>query len=155
MSHATIVGTGSWGTTLAILVARKHLEATLLTRAEPEATTLQAERQNSRFVPGFPFPNTLTVSASTSESLANARVVILVVPAQRLRENCRWLVPHLAPDSIVVSATKGLELDTGKCMSEVLREELPERFHNSICVLSGPNLAMEILQDKPSSSVVE
>ena len=154
MNHATIVGTGSWGTTLAILVARKNLSVSLLTKAKADAKLLKSQRENSRFVPGHTFPRSLQISNSAPDALSNTNIVILAVPAQRLRENCRWIAPHLRTDAIVVSAAKGLEVANAKRMSEILLGELPEHLHSSICVLSGPNLATEILEDKPSSSVV-
>ena len=154
MEYATIVGTGSWGTTLAILVARKNLSVSLLARAGTDAKLLESRRENSRFVPGYTFPQSLHVSHSAPDTLSNTRMVILAVPAQRFRENCRWIAPHLTADAIVVSAAKGLEIGNAKRMSEILLEELPEHLHDSICVLSGPNLVTEILEDQPSSSVV-
>jgi glycerol-3-phosphate dehydrogenase (NAD(P)+) len=76
------------------------------------------------------------------------------VPSQRLRENAKSIAPHLRQAAIVVSATKGLETGSSKRMSEVLADELPPALLGNICVLSGPNLAMEIIADKPSSTVV-
>ena len=81
-------------------------------------------------------------------------MVVLVVPSRSLRENIRGLLPHLNHDSILLSATKGLEKGTANRMSQVMEEELPEAFHSRISVLSGPNLAKEIAQGLPASTVI-
>ena len=81
-------------------------------------------------------------------------MVIFAVPSRTLRENARAVGGHVAGDAVVVSATKGLELASGKRMSQVLAQELPPGLRDSLCALSGPNLAAEIVQGKPSSTVV-
>ena len=121
-------------------------------RTEEEAARLRAENRNSRFVPGVELPPNLRVTASAGEALGDADLAIIAVPSRTLRDNARRVEGALGPRTIVVSAAKGLEMSTGKRMSEVLGEELPPA--QPICVLSGPNLAAEVIRDKPSSTVV-
>ena len=154
MVQVGVVGTTSWGTTLAIVLARRGLDVYLWARTEEEATQLRAQGQNARFVPGVGFPPSLTVTASTDEAFDDAGLVIIAVPSRALRENVREVRDSLRDSTVLVSATKGLELGTGKRMSQVLEEELPPSMHSCICALSGPNLAAEIIQEKPSSTVV-
>ena len=154
MAQVGIVGTTTWGTTLAILAARNGLEAVLWARDETEAAVLREHGENRRFLPGTPFPSEVTVTASPSEAFAGAASVIFAVPSRALRENARAVGGHIAADAVVVSATKGLEVASCKRMSQVLAEELPEVLEDGICALSGPNLAAEIVQGKPSSTVV-
>ena len=80
--------------------------------------------------------------------------MIIAVPSDRLRENVQRIKAHIQPGTIVLSATKGLELPTARRMSQVLEDELPAELHSGICVLSGPNLAKEIVDGKPASTVI-
>jgi len=87
-------------------------------------------------------------------ALKQSNLVIIAVPSARLRENVQRIRPHLRAGAIVLSATKGLELPTARRMSQVLEDELPAAFHEDICVLSGPNLAKEIVAGKAASTVI-
>ena len=154
MAKVGVVGTTSWGTTLGIILAHRGLDVSLWARTEDEASVLRAQGQNARFVPGVDFPPSLSVTASTSEAFQGAGLIIIAVPSRSLRDNVRSIRDSLDGAAVVVSATKGLELDTGKRMSQILQEELPSSLHSGICTLSGPNLAKEIVNGKPSSTVV-
>ena len=154
IARVSIVGTTTWGTTLGILLARKGIPVAILSRTPEEAADLTARREHPRFLPGVPFPDILTVSSDLDTLADYPDLVILAVPSDRFRDNVRSVKGHLASGSIVLSVTKGLELPDGKRMSQVLEEELPSAFHSRICALSGPNLAQEIVQGKPASTVV-
>ncbi len=154
MAPVGIVGATTWGTTLAILAARNGLEAVLWARSEAEAALLREQGENRRFLPGTPFPDGVTVTASSREAFSRAAMVVFAVPSRTLRENARAVGGHVAGAAVVVSAAKGLELGSCKRMSQVLAEELPAGLSGSLCALSGPNLAAEIVQGKPSSTVV-
>ena len=154
MTSVGVVGTTSWGTTLAIILARRGIEVRLLARTDAEANQLQRERGNQRFVPDTPFPDSLSVTASAVEAVGDASIAIVAVPSRSFRPTVRALAPTLGSATSVVSATKGLEIGTCLRMSEVMAEELPERLHDGICSLSGPNLAREIIAGKPTTTVV-
>ena len=149
-----VVGATTWGTTLALVLAGGGRPVTLLARDRDEGDRLEAARENARFLPGVTFPAPMQVSSNATEALSGATLVVIAVPSDRMRENARRVGPHLERDSVVVSASKGLELPSAMRMSEVLLEELPTGLHSGICALSGPNLAKEILQGKPASTVV-
>ena len=136
------------------MLAQNKVPVTMLARAEAEANTLSSGRRNNRFLPDSPFPDGLTVTHQPETALGKSDLVVVAVPSDRLRENIRQIKPHLQPGSIVLSATKGLELPAARRMSQVLEDELPSEFHGGICVLSGPNLAKEIVQGKPASTVI-
>ena len=136
------------------MLAQNKVPVTMLARTEAEANTLFTERRNSRFLPDSPFPECLTVTNQPENALESSDLVVVAVPSDRLRENVRQITPHLRPRTIVLSATKGLELPGAQRMSQVLADELPSELHPSICVLSGPNLAKEIVQGKPASTVI-
>ena len=131
--RTVIVGATTWGTTLALLVAGKGARVTLLARSVEEAERLKTQGENSRFLPGVPFPGALSVSGSSDAALASAEVVVLAVPSHSLRENARRIREGLPADAVVVSAAKGLDLESAARMSDVLAEELPERNHPGIC----------------------
>ena len=151
----TVVGTGSWGTTVAILAARRGIKTYLLARTEEEAAALAADRENKRFMPGYAFPPSLIPVADPREALASSQVVFMVVPSQTMRSNIRRIMPFIVrPDTVVVSCSKGFELQTLLRMSEVLASELGEEWTGRLGVLSGPNLAKEIAAGRPSTGVV-
>jgi len=149
-----IVGTGAWGTTLAVMLARQRDEVFLLARTPEEADTLRAGRENKRFLPGVIFPDDLEITSSLEEALSSCKMLMLVVPAEQMRENVRRIRPHLQTDTIVLSAAKGLEMESALRMSEVIAQELPSEFEDSTCVLSGPNLSREIIAGLPAGTVI-
>ena len=154
MARVGVVGTTSWGTTLAILLAQEGHDVRLWARTEEEAQQLREAGENRRFLPGTPFPPGLRVTASPEEALGDASLVLVVVPSRTLRENVRAIAGALDGPSIVVSATKGLEVESGKRMSQLLEEELPPDCTAGVCALSGPNLAREIIEGKPATTVI-
>ncbi len=149
-----VVGTTSWGTTLATLLARQGVDVRLLARTEREAELLSSSRRNERLLPGLKLPPSLKTTASPEEALTGSTLVILAVPSRSFRQNVLAISRALTYPTVVVSATKGLELESGKRMSQILEEELDPSLHLRICALSGPNLAREIIEGKPSSTVV-
>ncbi len=149
-----IIGSGSWGTTLAVLLASGEQDVWLWARHAEEAKQLKARRENARFLPGVLFPEALRVSSDAAEVLHEATLVLLVAPAQKMRANVRRLRPLIPSEAILLSCAKGLELSTLKRMSQVIREELPPRMAAHVGVLSGPNLAREIVAGLPASTVV-
>ena len=153
-AKVAVVGATTWGTTLSVIMSGEGREVTLLARNPDESDNLAHARENSRFLPGIRFPELLEVSSDPKEALLGAELVVIAVPSDRLRENARRIAAHVAPEAVVVSATKGLELPSASRMSQVLAEELPSALLPGICALSGPNLAKEILQGKHSTTVV-
>ncbi len=149
-----VVGATTWGTTLAIILARRGVPVRFLARTPEEALELRRAGENARRLPGHPFPSSLTVTAEPSEAIGGARAAVYAVPSNTLRENLVATVLHLDGAPLVVIAAKGLERDSSLRMSQVAREVLPARLHPHICVLSGPNLAREIADDRPASAVV-
>lgn len=154
MSNVAVVGTTSWGTTLAILLAQKGLSVSLWARTEDEANELTTAREHRHRLPGIPFPAQLQVTASPPDALRDAELVLFAVPSQTMRRNAQCVAPHLSAASLVVSATKGLEVGSSLRMSEVLASELHRPAGDGVCVLSGPNISREIVQGLPAATVV-
>ncbi|NWJ97442.1 MAG: NAD(P)-dependent glycerol-3-phosphate dehydrogenase [Chloroflexi bacterium] len=157
-ARIAVLGSGSWGTTLALLTARKGLVTYLWTRTPEEATEFTRDNENRRFLPGYSFPPNLRVTASLEEALNDCTLIIFAAPSSDLRYNARLAQPYLAAQAeppLVVSAAKGLEMMTLLRMSQVLEEELPEiAAVGNVCALSGPNLSKEVAADKPGATVI-
>ena len=154
MDKVTVVGTTTWGTTLAVLLARKGVPVTLLARTQEEATGLEAARRNRRFLSQIEFPPSLGATHSPDEAMAGTDMIVLAVPCRSFRDNVNRISASMEGTPILLSVSKGLEMETGMRMSEVLEDELPSHMHNGICVLSGPNLAREIMEGKPAFTVI-
>lgn len=154
MAKVGVVGTTSWGTTLATVLAQDGQSVTLWARTADEAELLNRDGENRRFLPGTKFPPNLLITSSAEEAFSESDLVLIAVPSSTFRDNVRRVASAFNPDAVAVSATKGLEIDSGLRMSQVLTEELPSDMRDNICALSGPNLAREIVLGKPSSTVV-
>src|SRR5512136_2397419 len=118
MPKVAVIGTTSWGTTLATLLARKGLDTALWARSETEAQTVRCTGPGP--TKRHRFPRNLTVTSDIKESLCGAAAVILAVPSQSMRQNMKLAAPHIAPSTLIISAAKGLEIGTGKRMSQVV-----------------------------------
>jgi glycerol-3-phosphate dehydrogenase (NAD(P)+) len=153
MESAAVVGSTSWGTVLAVLLARNGLAVRLCASDEADAAALRRDGENVRLQPGLRFPPLLAVTHEPAGTLEGATLLLVVVPSSTVRDNLRKLRPYLAPATLVLSAVKGLERDTGKRMSQVFQEELPE-MRQPLCVLSGPNLSREIAQGLPAATII-
>ena len=136
-----VIGTTTWGTALGIILARKNIPVRMLARTAAEAEQLQSDRRNVRFLPNAPFPDSLTISDSVAQVVASADLIIVAVPSHTLRHNIQKIRDCVSPGVPILSAAKGLELPSGKRMSQVMEEELPGKLHPGICAISGPNFA--------------
>ena len=154
MASIAAIGATSWGTTLGIILARRGHDVRLLARSDAEARALEAARENARFVPGFPFPDSMRALADPNAALESADLAIFAVPSQTMRRNARAVAERIPEGCIVVSAAKGLELSSGKRMSQVLAEEISAWARDSICVMSGPNLSGEVARGLLASAVI-
>ena len=154
MATIGVVGATGWGTTLAIITAREGHTVRLLARSDEEAALLRLANENSKYLPGASFPPAMRVTHDPTEALGGADLTILAVPSNTLRRNVRSVGEYIDDDTVIVSAVKGLEIETGSRMSEVIREEIGVSGRPSICALSGPNLAREIIRGKLSSTVI-
>ena len=149
-----VVGTTTWGTTLAVLAARGGAPVSLLCRTKDEADELGRAGEHTRRLPGVAFPQSLFPAATVERAMSSVRLVVVAVPSDRFRDNIRRIAAHLPADAVVLSVTKGLELPAGLRMSEVLAQELPNHPSEKFAVLSGPNLAGEVIAGKPALTVV-
>jgi glycerol-3-phosphate dehydrogenase (NAD(P)+) len=150
---AAVMGGGSWGTTFAQVLCDAGTEPVLWCRRPDVAETINATHRNQDYLPDIVLPATLRATADPAEALAGADVVVLAVPAQSLRQNLAAWVGRIPQGAILVSLMKGIELDTGKRMTEVIGE-VTGWPHEQIAVVTGPNLAHEIAQRQYAATVV-
>ena len=148
-----VIGSGAWGTTLALLLAQKGIAMTLWEHRPERAAEMQRARENTLFLPGFHFPDGLHVTANIIQAVQGKDMLLLVTPSQRMRENVRLIAPYVGTETLLVSASKGIEVDTLKRMTEIIAEEIPEA-RSRIAALSGPNISREVAEGKPTAAVV-
>jgi glycerol-3-phosphate dehydrogenase (NAD(P)+) len=153
MVSVGVIGSGAWGTTLARLLASKGIHTTLWEHHSDRASAMQEQRENRIFLQGFRFPEILRVTADIAQATRGQDLLLLVTPSQSLRENLRLLLPALEPETLLVSASKGIEVGTLKRMSEVICEEIPGA-RSRLAILSGPTLSREVASEKPTAAVV-
>jgi len=151
--RVSVVGAGAWGTTVAALAAATA--PTRLWAFEVEVVrAVREEGENSAFLPGHPLPAGLQATNDMAEAVEGASLVVVAVPSRHLRDIMRVAHRFVPSNALVLSLTKGLEADTGKRMTEVLREVLDTHESSTIGVLSGPNLAAELMAGQPAATCV-
>ncbi|MGH3632316.1 MAG: NAD(P)H-dependent glycerol-3-phosphate dehydrogenase, partial [Sciscionella sp.] len=153
MSKVAVLGAGSWGTAITLVLTDAGNEVCLLARRAELSDRINATRRNGEYLPGVALPESLRATSDPAEALAGADVVALAVPAQTLRTNLAAWAPHLEPGALVLSLIKGIERGTDKRMSEVIAE-VTETDPHRVAVLSGPNLAREIALRQPAAAVI-
>ena len=144
-----VVGAGSWGTALALVLARKGLKTTLWCRRRELEEEIKETRQNSYYLPQIHIPPQVTPTSDLEEAVRGCQVVVLSVPSQAVRELGRRLRQALPGDILLVNTAKGLEVESLKRLSQVLQEEGWKR----IAVLSGPSHAEEVARGLPTTVV--
>jgi len=150
---AAVIGAGSWGTAISQILADNGAEVKLWVRRKELAERIRNTRENGEYLPGVRLPDGIVITSELKEALDGAEVVVMAVPSQAMRKIARAAGPYINNQSIVVSAAKGIELGTLLRMSQVLKEELPERARAEIAVLSGPSHAEEVGRRFPTAVV--
>jgi glycerol-3-phosphate dehydrogenase (NAD(P)+) len=150
--RSAVLGAGSWGTALAVHLARVGHDVTLWARDGSLVDDMQARRANAVYLPDINFPPTLGVTAELDAALKDADLVVVAVPSHGFRDVIRHAAPSLRGTQVIVSATKGLEEGTRLRMSQILRDEVPDVTRRA--VLSGPSFAVELARQLPTAVVV-
>lgn len=156
MKKIAIIGAGSWGTALAIVLSRsRRHHAISLWGHEPEIVeAIRVRRVNDVFLPGFELPAIVEPTDDLAEALASAEIVLGVMPSQHARRLYSEILPMLAPGAAIVSATKGLEPDTLLRMSEVISRCGPGKSAPRVAALSGPSFAREAARGDPTAVAI-
>ncbi len=147
-----VIGAGSWGTALAIQLSRAGKRTVLWGRAEDEPERLASERQNQKYLPDIPFPDSLIIEASLNQAVASHDDLLVCAPSHALRHVLTSIQPKLRDTARVAWATKGFEQQTGKLPHQVAREVLGDA--PPLAVLSGPTFAREVGAGLPTAMTV-
>ena len=150
MQKISIIGAGSWGTTLAVLLGEKGFDVKLWARREELANDIESKRENMQYLSGIKIPSNVIADNSFKDVLEGSEIIIAAVPSEFLRKTMKETKPYFN-NQIVVSVIKGIEHSTCKRMSQVIEDELGSA---KIAVLSGPNHAEEVSSKMPTASVV-
>ncbi len=148
----TVLGAGSWGTALALLLARNGVETLLWGFDTNEVDALKQERQNSRYLPGIAFPDNLSVTSDLKEAVKNQPLLLLAIPSHAFRSTLQAIKPNLAEQTKVSWATKGLDKETGGLLHESAQEILGKQI--PLAVISGPSFAREVAENLPTALTI-
>ena len=151
MDKVCVLGAGSWGSALALVLAKNGYDVSLWTRDSEQADSINKTKENTDYLPGVLFPNNIKVTTNIEDSVSNSKLIVLAVPSQAIRGISKQIKPFVKDEQILVDVAKGLEKGTGLRLSEVCREELP---NNPYVTLSGPSHAEEVARDIPTTVVV-
>jgi glycerol-3-phosphate dehydrogenase (NAD(P)+) len=149
--RVTVLGAGSWGTTVASLLSRRDHQTLLWARKPEVAEEVNRDHRNSAYLPDAVLPSRLTATAELEQAARHAELLVVGVPTSAFRATLEDVRPHLMPWIPVISLSKGLERATHLRMTEVAKDVLPGR---PVAALTGPNLAKEIMAGQAAASVV-
>ena len=151
MSKVAFLGGGSFGTALAIMLAKKGTEVNIWDRKLSVINDINIKRENIKYLPSVIVPAGVTAFIDIEEAISGSNIIVLAVPSHVIRELSKNIAPYLKQDQIIVSIAKGIEEGTLKRISEVIEEEIQ---NNPIVILSGPSHAEEVALDIPTTVVV-
>ncbi len=151
MSKVSILGAGTWGCALAILLSDNGHDVTIWTKIEKEARTLKETRGNLKNLPGAKLPDNIKISLDLKEACNGPEIIVMAVASPYIRATAHEAGPFIREGQILVNVSKGLEDDTLKTLSDVIKEEIPQA---DIAVLSGPSHAEEVSRRIPTTIVV-
>jgi len=154
VSELAIIGAGSWGTALAVVLAPRFPRLRLWVYEKDLAERMRATRVNDLYLPGFQLPANVAVETGLDAALDGAATVLSVMPSHLVRPLYNQMLPSLGPSMVFVSATKGLENGTLLRASEVIRKCVAARFEPRVAVISGPTFAREVARGDPTALVV-
>jgi glycerol-3-phosphate dehydrogenase (NAD(P)+) len=151
MEKAVVLGAGSWGTALSIVLAENGHNCLLWSHREDQATEINHHHSNEKYLPGTVLPATLTATSSLKTAATHGKIIVMAVPTKGIREVCRDLKEWIQEPIIFIHVSKGIEPDSLKRISEVMREEIPAHLIEEIVVLSGPSHAEEVVLKHPTT----
>ncbi|MFC7320706.1 NAD(P)H-dependent glycerol-3-phosphate dehydrogenase [Halobacillus campisalis] len=154
MEKVAVLGAGSWGTALAMVLADNGHDVHLWSHRESLADDINRTHKNERYLKGISLPQNIKASSDMGAVVSEVEHIILVVPTKAMREVCGQLVQHLNHKVTITHASKGIEPGSYKRVSEVIAEEIPKKYYHDIVVLSGPSHAEEVSLKHPTTVTV-
>ncbi|WLR53109.1 NAD(P)H-dependent glycerol-3-phosphate dehydrogenase [Bacillus tianshenii] len=154
MAEISVFGAGSWGTALAMVLAQNGHTVRLWSHRKDQADEINEKHTNEKYLPGVSLPASIIGYSSIEECLQGVETVLMVVPTKAMREVLQKMKSHLKEPLTIVHASKGIEPETYKRVSEVIEEEIPEEYRKAVVVLSGPSHAEEVSCSQPTTVTV-
>lgn len=151
IEKVVVLGAGSWGTALSIVLAEKGHDCLIWSHREDQAQEINGEHTNHKYLPGTSLPLNLRGTSSLEEAVNHAQIIVMAVPTKGIREVCQSMKEFIKKPILFVHVSKGIEPDTLKRISEMMREELPSEMIKDIVVLSGPSHAEEVILKHPTT----
>lgn len=149
-----VIGAGSFGTAMALHLARKGYSVDIWAYEEAVVNSIRNERENTMYLPGFKLPDNVHATTSLGDCIRERLVVLQVNPSHATRQVMEQALPFLHDDAIIVNCTKGLENNTLLTMSQLLEEILPASNHHKLAYLSGPSFAREVAAGNPTAVTI-
>lgn len=150
MSHIAVIGAGSWGTTLACMLAEKGYNVSLWVYEKDLCEDIKRTRVNTIYLPGFTIPNSIKISHIIEDVVGKAEYILNVVPTQYIRSIFENVFPYISKDALIISASKGIERDSFLTCSGILKE----LSGHQVAVLSGPSFAKEVIKKLPTAVTI-
>ena len=148
-----IIGAGSWGTALSIVAARSGHDVRLWSRNRQVVSSINERHVNEYYLTSAPIPGNVFATMEADHAVDDASIVIIAAPSHSVRELLVKICPSLTPDSIIVSATKGIEIESAKRVSEIVSEVVGKDSRSRFVCLSGPSFAEEVVANHPTAVV--
>ncbi len=151
MKKVAVIGSGSWGTALAVMLQKHGHDVVIWSRRQDAVEQMQKERENKEYLPGIILPKGLKFTAERENAVKDAEIIILSVPSKAVRQTAMDFALHFKPNQVLVNVAKGLEENSLKRLSQVIQECVPQC---QVCVLSGPSHAEEVAREIPTTCLI-
>ncbi len=151
MKKVAVIGSGSWGTALAVMLQKHGHDVVIWSRRQDAVEQMEKERENKEYLPGVLLPEGLKFTAEREEAVKKAEIIILSVPSKAVRQTANDFAPYLNANQVLVNVAKGLEESSLKRLSQVIQECVPQC---QVCVLSGPSHAEEVAREIPTTCLI-
>lgn len=151
MSRVAVLGAGSWGTSLAIVLAENGHDTLLWTHRKEQAEEISNQHRNAKYLPETILPENLNATDDMEKAISHAEIVVMAVPTKGIRETCKKMLKTLDKKVLFIHVSKGIEPNTLLRISDIIKEEIPAEFIEEIVVLSGPSHAEEVVLHHPTT----
>ncbi|MDD4145941.1 MAG: NAD(P)H-dependent glycerol-3-phosphate dehydrogenase [Clostridia bacterium] len=153
MKKVAVLGAGSWGTALALVLAKKGHQVHLWGREQKKTEQITLLKENVNYLPGVLLPESVKATADLEKALFGKKYIVLAIPSGQIREICQKIKDQITKNKVIINAAKGIELQTLKRMSEIIEDEFVEK-KPSVAIISGPSHAEEVGKGIPTAIVV-
>lgn len=150
----TVIGAGNWGTALAKLLAEKHDKVCIWAYEKEVSENINKKNQNPLYLSGVTLPKNLKATSDIEAGVKDADIIVFVAPSHVTRMTAEKLAPFIKKEAIFISCTKGIETESGKLISDILFEAVPNLPKENFCFLSGPSFAREVANNLPTTVVI-